>query len=127
MQPLGQGEYTSLLEPKAADLWKSVRNRDDIAIERSADALDELQSLQDRELALSDLDRFSRLQRDIHAALARMKDDSFGTCQRCDEPISQTRLKAIPWAAFCVHCQEAADAENSTNGGAKFKLTPPEI
>jgi DnaK suppressor protein len=47
-----------------------------------------------------------KLLREVQHALRRIQDGSFGTCQRCDEPISAKRLDAIPWAKHCVACQE---------------------
>lgn len=51
------------------------------------------------------------LLREIHEALARMDDDSYGLCLDCDEPISHKRLEAIPWARLCISCQEATAVE----------------
>jgi DnaK suppressor protein len=38
-----------------------------------------------------------------------LDDNSFGTCLHCEEEISPKRLNAVPWAAFCIQCQEQAD------------------
>jgi DnaK suppressor protein len=46
------------------------------------------------------------LLREIEAALVRMDDDEYGTCPECDEAISMKRLQAVPWAHYCVTCQE---------------------
>jgi DnaK suppressor protein len=42
----------------------------------------------------------------INEALDRMTAGDYGTCQRCEEPIPPRRLEVIPWAKYCVHCQE---------------------
>lgn len=42
----------------------------------------------------------------VQSALQRLDDGRFGTCQSCEKPISQKRLQALPWAQFCVSCQE---------------------
>jgi DnaK suppressor protein len=42
----------------------------------------------------------------IDAALERMANGEFGICIDCEEPISEKRLKALPWAAHCVRCQD---------------------
>ena len=47
--------------------------------------------------------------RDARGALRRIEEDTFGTCQECDEDIHPKRLAAVPWATFCIRCQEAAD------------------
>jgi DnaK suppressor protein len=46
------------------------------------------------------------LLREIEAALTRIEHDEYGTCPECDEPISMKRLHAVPWAHYCVPCQE---------------------
>lgn len=102
-------KYRTALEAKQAEISASLRNRDDIAIEKAADAIDEVQLAGERELAIRNLDRESGLLRKVKAALARFEDGSFGTCVHCDEEIGPKRLKAVPWAPFCIRCQEAAD------------------
>ncbi|MBZ5593730.1 MAG: TraR/DksA C4-type zinc finger protein [Acidobacteriia bacterium] len=102
-------KYRTALEEKKAGIVASLKNREDIAIEKAADAIDEVQLAGERELAIRNLDRESHLLREVRAALARIEDGSFGTCAHCDEEISPKRLKAVPWAPFCIRCQESAD------------------
>ncbi len=102
-------KFKKILEAKQAELEKIVRNRDAIAIEKSADALDEVQHASERELAIRNLDRESNLLRSVRLALRRIDDGSFGTCLHCDEEISPKRIAAVPWAANCIQCQEIAD------------------
>ncbi len=102
-------KYKAGLEAKKAQIDASLRNRDEIAIEKTADAIDEVQLAGERELAIRNLDRESVLLRNVRAALARIEDGSFGTCLHCEEEISPKRLNAIPWAPYCIRCQEAAD------------------
>ena len=47
-----------------------------------------------------------KLLREISGALHRMDHDSYGVCMECEEPISAKRLDAVPWAKYCVTCQE---------------------
>jgi DnaK suppressor protein len=47
---------------------------------------------------------------EIDQALKAMDDGSYGTCERCGQPINPERLDAKPWATFCIQCQEALDA-----------------
>jgi DnaK suppressor protein len=102
-------KYKTLLEAKQAELAGGLRNRDGIAIEKTADALDEVQLAGERELAIRNLDRESNLLRSVRAALGHMADGSYGTCMHCEEDISPKRLNAVPWTAYCIKCQEAAD------------------
>jgi DnaK suppressor protein len=47
-----------------------------------------------------------KLLREIADALRRMDRDHYGVCMECEEPISSKRLDAVPWAKYCVSCQE---------------------
>ena len=102
-------KYKAMLEAKQADLSAGLRNREDIAIEKTPDAIDEVQLAGERELAIRNLDRESHLLRNVRGALGRMADGSYGTCLHCEEEISPKRLNAVPWAAYCIRCQEIAD------------------
>lgn len=46
------------------------------------------------------------LLREINEALARVEDGTFSECLECEDPISPKRLNAIPWAKYCIECQE---------------------
>src|SRR5579884_4051659 len=102
-------KFKKILENKQDELERIVRNRDAITIEKSADALDEVQHAAERELAIRNLDRESNLLRNVRSALRRIEEGSFGTCLHCDEEISPKRLAAVPWAPYCIQCQEEAD------------------
>jgi DnaK suppressor protein len=45
----------------------------------------------------------------IGAALERMDREEFGICEGCDKKIAPARLRAVPWARFCVPCQDHAE------------------
>jgi len=99
-------KYKAMLEAKQAELAAGLRNREDIAIEKTPD---EVQLAGERELAIRNLDRESSLLRNIRGALARIADGSYGVCLHCDEEIKAKRLDAVPWTKYCITCQEAAD------------------
>ena len=42
----------------------------------------------------------------IDEALMRIEDEEYGQCQNCEKDINQKRLAAIPWARYCLDCQE---------------------
>ena len=105
-------KFKQILEAKQAELSAVVRNREGIVIEKSPDALDEVQHAAERELAIRNLDRESNLLRNVRGALARIQDGTYGVCQHCEEDISIKRLNAVPWAPYCISCQELADRNN---------------
>jgi DnaK suppressor protein len=102
-------KFRSTLEAEQTELVQLVRNREGIAIQKSPDAFDEVQHAAERELAIQNLDREFNLLRRVRAGLRRIEDGSFGVCLHCEEDISPKRLAAVPWAAFCIQCQEIAD------------------
>jgi|ERR1044071_53599 DnaK suppressor protein len=42
----------------------------------------------------------------IEEALDRIQSGDYGICLSCEETIPEKRLKALPWARYCVVCQE---------------------
>ena len=108
---IGMGSIEEILGRKKAELVRELRNRDGLAIEKSADQMDEIQYASERDLAIRNADRESTLLRQVNAALRRVLDGSFGTCIECEWAIGPKRLAAVPWAARCIQCQEAADRD----------------
>jgi DnaK suppressor protein len=117
MQRADYKKYKAALEAKRAELARGLSKRDEIAIEKTADALDEVQFATERELAIRNLDRESGLLRAVRAALARMEEGAYGICIHCEEEIKPRRLEAVPWAAYCVNCQEILDSRRRTEEG----------
>ena len=105
----------TILSAKRADLARAAGKRDGIAIERTADALDETVFAVARELTTRSLELNVGLLRRVDAALGRIADGTYGTCQECEEEISQKRLNAMPWATLCITCQEHADSSRYLN------------
>jgi DnaK suppressor protein len=54
-----------------------------------------------------------KLLREVQAALRRFQNATYGVCAACEEPISAKRLDAVPWAKFCVRCQERIGTETA--------------
>jgi DnaK suppressor protein len=48
----------------------------------------------------------SQLLREVDNALGRCTRGTYGACEGCHEEIAAHRLKAIPWARYCLTCQE---------------------
>ena len=46
----------------------------------------------------------------VEEALDRMDSGDYGTCLCCEEPIPAKRLRVLPWARYCVKCQESMAA-----------------
>ena len=102
--------FRAVLTARVAELERFTRQRDAIAVERCADQLEEIQAASQRALAVCNLDREFNQLRDARAALRRIQEGSFGTCQECDEDIHPKRLAAAPWAPSCIRRQEIIDS-----------------
>jgi DnaK suppressor protein len=105
----GTVRLTNLLQAKQTELSVSLRKRDEIVIEKVSDTLDEVQLMGERELAIRNLNRDSNLLRQIRRALSRIANGTYGVCLHCEEDILPKRMAAVPWAAFCIKCQEQID------------------
>ncbi len=45
----------------------------------------------------------------IDEALLRIKHKEYGLCVNCESPIPGKRLQALPWARYCLKCQELVE------------------
>jgi DnaK suppressor protein len=111
MTRLEQEHFKQLLTAALEQMEEPLGKRDEIAIENAPDDIDRVQGAVERELAIRQLEsNFSRIQ-SVKLALERIEDGTYGICMECEQEISPKRLKAVPWASCCVHCQEIADRE----------------
>jgi DnaK suppressor protein len=67
----------------------------------------------ERELAIRNLDRDSKLLRQIQRALSRIVGGTYGICLNCEEDILPKRLAAMPYAAFCISVRSRSIATKS--------------
>lgn len=47
----------------------------------------------------------------IQEALDRLNSGEYGLCLACEEPIAPKRLTAVPWARYCLRCEDGAGRE----------------
>jgi DnaK suppressor protein len=59
----------------------------------------------DRELDYSLEENSEEILQLIDAALIRIQEGSYGTCQSCGQQIAPERLEAIPYARLCIDCK----------------------
>ena len=48
----------------------------------------------------------------INEALDRIESGDYGVCLSCEEDMPNKRLTALPWAKYCVPCQENINVEH---------------
>lgn len=94
------------------DLMKTVRNQQisDTMQNDIGDSVDEASRSIERELLfeLSDNERVTLDQ--IEAALRKIDKGSYGLCESCHKPIMKARLDALPFARYCITCQNSAES-----------------
>jgi len=42
----------------------------------------------------------------VDEALTRVEGRRFGVCVVCEDEVDRKRLDAVPWAKYCISCQE---------------------
>lgn len=98
-----RSELTAKLNAQDNPALLGLRNRmeetDDWAVADLETALD-----------VAEVSRDAAELRDVEAALARMKDGTYGECVECGTQIPYARLAANPSAARCIVCQERLEA-----------------
>jgi DnaK suppressor protein len=109
MTKLELNKYRTTLQDKVTQLTSGIRNRGALAVEPTADEMDQTQGGQERDMAVGICNRDTQLLRDLRYALNRIDSAAFGVCVDCELDISPKRLAAVPWAESCITCQEAAD------------------
>ncbi|HEY4561804.1 MAG TPA: TraR/DksA family transcriptional regulator [Thermoanaerobaculia bacterium] len=100
-----QNQRDEILNMYKQDLRAGQESADD----GTEDIVDRANNAYNRELmfSLSDTERNTLLQ--IENALRRMDEGTYGRCSNCGQSIALPRLEALPWARFCVDCQELAE------------------
>jgi len=110
-----EGQRAALLEERAtythqaeslqaeADLLAAEREPGDVQFDEESGEGDTLAVERERDLALSAQARAAV--EEIDAALAKIADGTYGTCEQCGKSIPKERLRAIPYASLCVQCK----------------------
>ena len=119
MTPQELSRFKKVLETELTAATRTIlRRRQSLAIEQSSEQLEQLGYARERELAVLEVSRHSGRVSEIHEALRRIEDRTFGICQACERQIPPKRLAAVPWTSLCIRCQETADRQNMTGDPA---------
>lgn len=102
--------HKTALEAKLRQLTGVFPERDQLRIESFADPIDQIVSSADREMAVQRVEVQTALAHQVRSALARIEDGTYGLCERCEEPIPEKRLAAVPWAGLCAPCQARTES-----------------
>ena len=109
MQAERLAHFKEILIAQLREHANNVSNDQEAALELSDDGVKDSMDLSvmdvNKELALRLGDRESQMIADIDQALLRIKEGSYGICARCNKPIDERRLEALPTARFDAECQ----------------------
>lgn len=107
MSELNLEEFKTKLLTERAKLLEAI-NPKGLKIDEndSADPLDVSAQDYAKIVMISVNENDSKLVELIDEALVRIEDEEYGICQNCKKDIGIKRLDAIPWAKYCINCQE---------------------
>ena len=103
-----KGTYRALLLKKREEFLASVRKSPEALSTsiQTPDAVEFAVKSAEQDLTARTASLRTQILKEIDRALARVVGGTYGECEGCGEPISPIRLKAIPWARYCLICQE---------------------
>ncbi|HKN12665.1 MAG TPA: TraR/DksA C4-type zinc finger protein [Candidatus Binatus sp.] len=101
------------------------------AAELPADGLDIARSLEDVEMDAGLIERCEERLKAIDDAFSRLERGRYGICEKCKQEIPVERLKAVPFAAYCIDCQKnrterRRPGEGDVDEPSRNVWTPPE-
>ena len=119
-----EDHHTALLKMKSAVLLNLGIKFDTIASMGRINEEDQAQYSNDEYLQLRLNALEYRKLRQLEAALDRLHNGDYGSCLGCEESIPPRRLEIIPWARYCVHCQDLiANAETEEEAPSPLSAT----
>ncbi len=99
--------YRAMLLKKRQELLAGSRNNPEaLSAVQSADEMEFAVRSVEQDVNVTTASVRSRMLQQIDYALERVAGGTYGECQACGEEISPNRLKAIPWAEYCLKCEE---------------------
>ncbi|WP_455244376.1 TraR/DksA family transcriptional regulator [Petrachloros mirabilis] len=75
------------------------------------DVSDQASAEVDQNFTMRIKEREQKLLKKIDEALERLKNKTYGTCERCEEEIPYPRLKARPVTTLCIACKTLQEEE----------------
>jgi RNA polymerase-binding transcription factor len=100
--------YRTLLLKKREELLASTKTEPDVLSVniRTPDEAEFAAKTAEQDVAAVTADLRSSMLREVEKSLARLAKGTYGVCESCGGEISPNRLQAVPWAEYCLLCQE---------------------
>jgi DnaK suppressor protein len=115
LEPSKLAELRGELEQQRENLRKEIVEQggdpdsDDAAIDVERGFADSAHSTAERARLLSVMKALRSNLRWVDRALTKMELGTYGTCERCGNPIGIERLEALPWAILCIDCKQKGE------------------
>lgn len=112
LSPKKTDYFKQLLETRIAELERGLRTteREARASEaKHADPADQATSEYERQTLAHKAASARQTLKALKEALSALQKGRFGECAECGGDIELKRLEAIPWARYCLKCQEARE------------------
>jgi len=103
-------KYRRHLQEILMHLGEKVENMEQAVLRETGDAAsdtaDEFGSQNStREFQLGLIENEEEILHEVHQALSRLDEGTYGICERCEQPIPLRRLEVLPYARYCVECK----------------------
>ena len=111
-RPAANEEYRQQLMDKRSNVLATLGVKFDTLARMGRVAEEDQAQITHDEFVSLHLNSIDYLQlRLVDEALDRLSSGDYGTCMACEEPIPAKRLRALPWARYCIACQETVGAQ----------------
>ncbi|MBI5887050.1 MAG: TraR/DksA family transcriptional regulator [Deltaproteobacteria bacterium] len=98
------------------EVSQKMRTESDVLKFEIGDIYDIASNERERELSLMFGDRDREKLAEIEDALERIRENTYGECEECGEPVAENRLRALPFTRVCVECQSKQEREQRIKG-----------
>lgn len=99
------------LREDAAARLKDKKNMD-MPDNEVGDPIDDASKSLDKEILFELSGNAHKTLDQIEAALRKIDKGIYGICEYCRQPIPKKRIKALPFARYCINCQHTTEAHH---------------
>ena len=114
LTPAEISNYRELLAALRLDLEALLAATEDgakpVDLEAPFGRLSRIDAIQAQKLTQANRARTKVRLRHVMAALGAIRDEEFGDCRKCQDPISIERLNAVPESPLCLPCMEELES-----------------
>jgi DnaK suppressor protein len=102
--------YRAALQAKKNEIGRRLHSgMESLHVDEGGDRMDEIRGMIERNATADEVVRMSRLLELVEDACERVDRGTFGVCVACGEKLPRKRLELLPWAPYCVNCQDLSE------------------